>query len=75
MDARSNTALELSSGISKEAFMDAIVSEYRREFIGEGYLVYVYKRLNIPIRENGTEIDHHQQLVMPIPDNETAISM
>ena len=75
VDARSNTALELSPGISKEAFMDAIVSEYRREFIGEGYLVYVYKRLNIPIRENGTEIDHHQQLVMPIPDNEAAISM
>ena len=73
VDARGNTALELAPSISKETFMDAIVSEYRREFIGEGYLVYVYKRLNIPIRENGTEVDHHQQLVMPIPDNESAI--
>ena len=71
VDARNNQALELSLGVSKEEFLDAIVSEYRREFIGEGYLVYVYKRLNIPIRSNGIEVNHNQQLVMPLPDNET----
>lgn len=70
---RNNEALSLTAGISKEAFIDAIVSEYRREFIAEGYLVYVYKRLNLPIRSNGIEVDHHQQLVMPRPDSETAI--
>ena len=72
VDARNNQVLELSPGVSKEEFQDAIVSEYRREFIGEGYLVYVYKRLNIPIRSNGIEVNHNQQLVMPLPDNETS---
>ena len=72
VDARNNQALELTAGISKEAFIDALVSEYRREFIAEGYLVYVYKRLNLPIRINGTTVDHNQRLVMPLPDNEIA---
>ncbi len=73
-DARSNSSLKLSEGISADNFREAIVREYRREFIGEGYLVYVYKRLNLPLRiEEGVTVEHHGKLVMPVPNNESAI--
>lgn len=74
VEARNNNSLKVSVGISATNFQEAIVREYRREFIGEGYLVYVYKRLNLPLRvEEGVTVDPLGKLVMPIPNNESAI--
>lgn len=53
----------------KSIFIDAIVSEYRREFLCEGYMVYVYKRLNMPIRDAGLEVSP-SRLVLPVPNIE-----
>lgn len=61
----------LDSSVSKEVFIDAIVSEYKREFLGEGQMIYVYKRLNLPIRDNKTIVDHRGRLLLPIPITES----
>ena len=71
---RGNEFLRVSQNIAKEDFLQKIIDEYRREFIGEGYLIYVYKRLNKPIkRAYGEDIEHNGQLVWPVPDSEAGI--
>ena len=73
VEARGNDIYKLNANVDKETFMEFIVKEYRREFLGEGYLVYVYKRLNIPLRANGTTIAHDGKLVLPVPDIEAGL--
>lgn len=73
VDARNNSIYNLPVDVAKDVFMEAIVQEYRREFLGEGQMVYVYKRLNLPLRENGTTVDHNGKLVMPVPDSEAGL--
>lgn len=70
VNARNNSVYSLEENVDKDTFMDAIVSEYRREFLCEGQMVYVYKRLNIDMRASGTTIEHDGKLVMPVPDSE-----
>ena len=69
---RGNEVYKLSSEVDKQTFMDAIVEEYRREFLCEGQLVFVYKRLNIPIRDESGNVEHGG-LVLPVPDIEAGI--
>lgn len=47
----------LSSVPDRSAFLDAIINDARREFIGEGQLFYLYKRLNKTILDetNGNQ--------------------
>lgn len=73
VEARGNDVYKLDANVDKVAFMESIVKEYRREFLGEGYLVYVYKRLNLPLRDNGTTIAHDGKLVLPVPDIEAGL--
>jgi hypothetical protein len=73
VNARNNSVYNLNTDVDKEAFMEALVKEYRREFLCEGQMVYVYKRLNLPLRENGTTVAHNGKLVMPVPDTEAGI--
>lgn len=54
-------------------FLEAVIKEYRREYIGEGQMVFVYKRLNIPIRDGSALVDHYGKLVLPVPDSETVL--
>lgn len=68
------TFYNLDQSTSKEMFVEAIVSEYHREFLGEGQMIYVYKRLNLPIRDkNNTTIDHGGRLLLPVPLTEAGI--
>lgn len=61
----------------KAAFMDYLVGEVRKEFIGEGQLFFYYKRLNMPVKDEAvfgdsgkvmTEADYY----WPVPDSEFA---
>lgn len=74
MTKRNNNFLRVPESIQKEEFLEKITEEYRREFVGEGQLIYVYKRLNRPIiRSYGEDIGHNGRLVLPIPDSEAGI--
>ena len=65
-------------GISDEVQHDTfsqlqeeIITEARREFIGEGQLFYLYKRLQHPVLRGGAEITLSQaQYCLPMPANE-----
>lgn len=58
-------------GDSFEKFIEEIVLEARREFIGEGQLFYLYKRLNRPVIRNKAGIELTKaQYCLPMPANE-----
>jgi len=70
VDERGNSStLSLSESITKEEFMNAIVAEYRREFISEGINFYVHKRLNKPFNIEGGEGSTLENVVLPLPDS------
>lgn len=72
VESRTGTNIyNLDTSVSKEVFIGAIASEYQREFLGEGQMIYVYKRLNLPIRDNKTIVDHRGRLLLPIPITES----
>lgn len=67
-----NTA-RLNRGISgtlseSDDLLSYIVSEYYKEFINEGVMFYLYKRLNMPIPNATMQGD--DVFVFPIPDSE-----
>lgn len=72
MDKRGNQVYKFSQEAlpTPQDFLEAVVKEYRREYIGEGQMVFVYKRLNIPVREGSILVDHYGKLVLPVPDSE-----
>ena len=54
-----------------EHLMEEIILEARREFVGEGQLFYLYKRLNHPVIRNNAEIVlSTAQYCLPLPANE-----
>ena len=75
VEARGNSVYKFSIEAlpSPNDFLEALVKEYRREYIGEGQMVFVYKRLNIPLRDGGVLVDHYGKLVLPVPDSESKL--
>lgn len=71
--ARGYSSPALSGSMSEEAFWEALTYEYRKEFIGEGQLIFFYKRTNRPITFSEGNFDHKGKLALPIPDSESAI--
>ncbi len=60
---------------SKSELLNHLVNDARREFIGEGQLFFLYKRLNRPViderRGNQTLTD---KFIIPVPKRETSMS-
>lgn len=63
-------------GVTEDNFMDELIKDARREWLGEGQLFYMYKRLGMDIpSENGQVIKlDEKHAVLPIPDTETNIN-
>ena len=64
--------------ISEEDFMKRLRTEYLREFMGEGQIFFMYKRLYaaIPSDENGNDMNAYEAreeyYVLPLPSGEIA---
>lgn len=60
---------------TKEDFLSALISDMRREFVGEGQTLFIYKRLNrILPNPNGEEIlPTEANFVLPKPTSESNI--
>lgn len=71
--ARGYVSSDLSESTSETAFWDALTYEYRKEFIGEGQLIFFFKRTNSPIVFAGGNFNHGGKLILPVPDSESAI--
>lgn len=63
----------LSETMTEEAFWETLTYEYRKEFIGEGQLIFFYKRTNRPITFSEGNFNHNGKLALPVPDSESAI--
>ena len=68
-----STSKRMPSGLEKDEFMEWLVSEYRKEFIGEGQLFYLYKRLNIGFKYSLGEIENDGNCFLPIPLSESGL--
>ena len=63
----------LSTTMDESTFISTLIEEYKKDLIGEGQLIFLYKRLNRPIVYSGGEFNHNGNLVVPIPNSESAI--
>ena len=75
-EARGLDALDYSTVNSKDDFIKLIVNDARREFIGEGQIFFMYKRLNQAIPKTSTTnvSPTNENYVMPLPDSETNLN-
>lgn len=71
--ARGYSSPILSETTTEDAFWEALIYEYRKEFIGEGQLIFFFKRTNRPITFSGGNFNHAGKLTLPVPDSESAI--
>lgn len=55
------------------SYRDALIRDARREFLGEGQIFYMYKRLNEPIPGNKKTITT-DKFVMPLPDSQIKVN-
>ena len=75
---RERRGLGASIVISEDDFMKRLRTEYLREFMGEGQIFFMYKRLyaNITGDENGNDINSYEareeRYVLPLPSGEIA---
>lgn len=54
-------------------FMDYMLIDARREFIGEGQSFFMYKRLNLPLWDGASTYDLKGRSFLPIPESENVI--
>lgn len=69
-EARGGKALD--PNISASALMDKLVNDVRKDLIGEGQVLFMYKRLNT-IYDSKGKVDAKGKLVLPKPTSESAI--
>lgn len=70
---RNRNALEFDGEQTISNLNDELLTEYRREFVGEGQLFYFYKRLNYPVMYVGDEpsvLMDDESYTFPIPKAE-----
>lgn len=66
-------SLDKVNNATEGNFMDVLINEMRREWIGEGQIFYLYKRLKKDIPFEGNEVVpiEAKYVIWPIPDTET----
>ena len=66
---------QLDDLTTQQRFMDALINDERREFVGEGQTLFIYKRLNrvLPSFDNGDIAPTETNFVLPKPSSESNI--
>ena len=60
---------------TKSNFMDILINDARREWLGEGQTFFMYKRLNRKIPgADGVLIPTDEKTILPVPDSETNLN-
>ena len=60
----------LPRGLTKAQYLERVIQDARREYIAEGQLFYLYKRLNHPVIDGDKTIELGAKFVLPIPDSD-----
>lgn len=61
------------STVNEANFLDVLVNDARREFIGEGQTFFMYKRMLRPMIGAKEVIANEENTVLPLPDSESSI--
>lgn len=61
------------SGVKEANFLDVLVNDARREFIGEGQAFFMYKRMLRPMIGRKEVVANEKNMVLPLPDSESSI--
>ena len=70
----SSATYQIPTDADYDAFYDYLLDDARKEFAGLGQNIFLFKRLNVPIRYSGGDMTTVVgELVMPVPDTESAI--
>ncbi len=56
--------------MTKDEYLERVILDARREYIAEGQLFYLYKRLNHPVVDDGKTIVLREKFVLPVPDSD-----
>ena len=54
-------------------YIEAMLTDARKEFIGEGQSFYLFKRLNLPVFDGIQNIDFRDQYALPVPKSEEVV--
>ncbi len=69
-----SAAYQIPADADYDGFYDYLFDDTRKEFAGLGQNIFMFKRLNVPVRySEGDMTTVVGQLVMPVPDTESAI--
>lgn len=73
-ERRSDISLnDLDGVVDYETYMNAMLTDARKEFLGEGQSFYLYKRLNLPVYDGNQNVDFRNQYMLPVPDSEEVV--
>lgn len=61
------------SGVTKANFLDVLMNDARREFIGEGQTFFMYKRMLKTMIGAKEVAANEKNMVLPLPDSESSI--
>lgn len=61
---------DISTTLTRDAFLEALYTDATREFIAEGQTFYLYKRLNRSMYNGEYPIDMTGKYIVPLPDSE-----
>ena len=66
-------SLDKVNNADENNFMDVLINDMRREWIGEGQIFYLYKRLKKDMPFEGNEVVpiEAKYVIWPVPDTET----
>ena len=66
-------SLDKVNNATEGTFMDVLINDMRREWIGEGQIFYLYKRLKKDMPFEGNEVVpiEAKYVIWPVPDTET----
>ena len=70
---KTDMTLQKIENAQPDEFMDLLINDMRRDWIGEGQTYFIYKRLNknIPNANGGSVLASENVFVVPLPDVET----
>lgn len=73
----SDISMRTLEAANESNFMDVLINDARREWLGEGQIFFMYKRLNkmIPAKSSGDFIPADaEHMIVPVPDSETNLN-
>ena len=64
---------DLNTVTTEMGYIEAMLTDARKEFIGEGQSFYLFKRLNLPVFDGVQNIDFRNLYTLPVPKSEEVV--